>query len=328
MIERKKIVFEVKTPFFIGEGEEYESIDYVFDEKFKVIDKSRFNKKVFENEALYEKFMNIADKAKELRVFFKENVTEFLYEVDISDRAKEVLSQGGNVKKFIRDKFTNEVIIPGSTIKGAIRTALANHLFHKKYYDELINENDEQRFLNKIFRDGSKNAQDDLLKTLFVSDLKPKYYKLKILRPKYYIKQFDESKEMDVLEFLVEGVFEGEIYINKNLLNKLLEYKNNLEKLSFNLIEESLKDFYEDILNFESSRITNPMFKFPNYEEFLIKIGLHSGAGAKTIKDKRDIFVRLSNGQKFPHQSYQFSTWFDEDNNAIGWGRLEFKEEG
>jgi CRISPR type III-A-associated RAMP protein Csm5 len=325
MIEKKKIILEIKTPFFIGEGEEYESIDYVLDEKFKVIDKTRFNKKVFENETLYKKFMDIADKPNELGVFFKENVNEFLYEVDISHRAKEVLSQGGSVKKFIRDKFTNEVIIPGSTIKGAIRTALANYLFHNRYYDELINENNEQKFLNKIFRDGSNNAQDDLLKTLFISDLKPKYYRLKILRPMYYINQFDEPKEMDVLEFLVEGVFEGEIYINEKLLDKLLEHKS-LERLSFNLIKESLKDFYEDILNFESSRITNPIFKFPNYEEFLIKIGLHSGAGAKTIKNKRDIFVRLSNGEKFYHQPYQFSTWFDEDNNAIGWGKLEFKE--
>jgi len=319
-LDRKKIILKVITPFFISSGDEYYSTDYIISSTLRVIDRKKFNEKILKNRELYEKFLDIADNLNSLNSFFKTYVKDFLYEVEFSKRAKQFLQNNRNVniKKFIRDKFNQEPIIPGSTIKGIIRTALANYFFHHFFYNELKNEKNENKFLNKIFRDGKTDAKEDFLKALIVTDLKPKNYKLKIIRPFYKIKTDDEPHNLDLLEALVNGEFEGEIIINKELL------KN--KNLNFDIIKISLKEYYEDILNFETNRIQDKKYKFPHYETYLVKLGLHSGAGSKTIKDKRDIFVKLSNGKKYYHQPYQFSTWFDENYNALGWGNLIFKD--
>jgi len=320
-LDRKKIVLKVITPFFINSGDDYYITDYVIDNNLKVIDKKRFNERIFKDKKLYVDFLDIADDLTKLNSFFKTNAKEFLYEIEFSKNAKKFLENNKNVniKKFIRDKFSQTPIIPGSTIKGIIRTALANYFFHNFFYDELKDEKNENKFLNKIFRDGETDAKKDLLKALIINDLKPKNYKLKIIRPFYKIKNDDEPHNLDLLEVLVDGEFEGEIVINKKFLQKE-------QNLDFGIIKTALKEYYEDILTFETNRIQDEKYKFPNYEEYLVKLGLHSGAGSKTIKDKRDIFIRLSNGKKFYHQSYQLSTWFDESYNALGWGQLILKD--
>ena len=321
--ERKKIVLEIITPFFISSGEEYLDIDYVYDEnKIKIIDKDRFNKRVFQDKKLYEKLLNIADDTNKLKSFFKNNAKEFLYDVSLSKKVSKLLANNKsiNIKKFIRDKYTQTPIIPGSTIKGVIRTSLANYYYHNQFKNKLQNENSESKFLNAIFRNYENDAKRDVLKALYISDLKPIRYETKVIRPFYKINIEDEPNDLDVLEVLVNGKFEGEIVINKVLKNY-----SSID-LSFNVIEKSLEKFFSKILSYEKNRINNPDYKFPEYKKYLIKVGLHSGAGSKTIEGKRKIKVKLKNEKKPKILDYQLSTWFDENKNALGWAKLEFKD--
>jgi len=322
-LERNKIILEVVTPFFIGNGDEYLDIDYVYDkDRIKIIDKNKFNKRVFKDEKLYNNLLSISDDFKKLKSFFKNNAKEFLYDVRISNKVNKLISNEMiNIKKFVRDKFTQTPIIPGSTIKGIIRTSLANYYYHnnRKLHEELQNENSEVKFLNAIFRNYEKDAKKDILKSLYVSDLKPIDCEMKIIRPFYKINIEDEPNDLDVLEVLTKGKFEGEIIINKN-------FKDINIDLSIDIIKSSLEEFFKKILNYEKERIKNKEYKFPEYQPYLIKLGLHSGAGAKTIEGKRRIKVKLKNEKKPKILNYQLSTWFDEDKNALGWAKLEFKD--
>ena len=90
------------------------------------------------------------------------------------------------------------------------------------------------------------------------------------------------------------------------------------EPLSIELIKNALKEFFIKINEIEQKRFRA---KIPNYEEFFIKIGKHSGAWSKSLNGLRKVKIRQLN-RNF---DYQLSVWIDENENPLGWGKLEFE---
>jgi len=345
-----KVNFKVITPIFIGSGEEYYPQDYFIDDKFYFIDREKFLKHI-EKKGLFEKFLEVSGDIYELLDFidnnFEEDLSKDVIEID-SDVADELLDTISRpVSAFIKDKFYFKPFIPGSSLKGVIRTALLDYKIEQFKDDEelrkVINDikkvNCNQKKLNQLYKNleavifcnANKNreklqydAKKDILKALFVDDLKPVDYRLKIIKPKNRpYKKKDDNPIPVVLESLVDGEFSGEIRIDSSLLNYDSNLKDNKyfenEPLSIELIKRSLKHFYSKIVNIEKNRFRA---NIPPYEEYLIKIGNHSGAGSKSLNDLRQILIRKIN-KCF---NYQLSVWIDENENALGWGKLEFKE--
>jgi hypothetical protein len=85
------------------------------------------------------------------------------------------------------------------------------------------------------------------------------------------------------------------------------------------LIKKALKEFYQKIYNIENKRFRVVL---PNYNENLIKLGKHSGAGSKSLNDLRSVYIRPLK-KDF---NYQLSVWIDEDETPLGWGELRFEE--
>jgi len=334
-----KVKFNVITPIFIGSGESYYPQDFFIDDKLYFIDREKFVKKIIK-EGKFDKFLEVSSNIKKLLGFIDDNFSKKVAKSEASidyKLADELIdSYSRPIEAFIKDSFYFKPIIPGTTIKGAIRTALLDYLAYKnadilKKYQKDINKNREKNLHTIFFCNENKNhkgflnydAKKDILKTLFVNDFKAKEFKLEILKPinRPYKKTKDNHIPV-ILECLVDGEFEGEIKINENLLRSDESLKNNKffkeEPLNIDLIKKSLQHFFKQIVNIENKRFRA---KTPIYKDYLIKIGKHAGAGSKSLNDLRKIYIKPLK-KDF---DYQLSVWIDKNESPFGWGKLEFE---
>ena len=250
------------------------------------------------------------------------------------------------VKSFIKDRYYFTPYIPGSTLKGALRTAILDYKV-EQFKDQptitniirKIKDTGCDKRLNGlynqletiIFCNENKNRDDrlqydakkDILKALFADDLKPDNYKLKVIKPKNRPSKKDRDNTIPVvLETLIEGEFEGEIRIDEHLLKKDNSLTTNRyfqdEPLDIDLIKKALNNFYSKINDIEKNRFRA---NTPNYQDYFIKIGQHSGAGSKSLNDLKKVNIR----QIKKCFDYQLSVWIDQDENPLGWAKLNFR---
>ena len=304
--------FKVITPIHIGSGNQINRYDYVlFENVIGLIEKTKFNERIRKDKKLFNEFLKVSENLNDLVEFLEEEVLDDeineIIEANegILDKLEKNYSRA--IEEFIKDKFLNTPIIPGSSIKGAIRTAILDYIVSKN--PELKEIKNPINLEKKVFGD----VKEDALKALFISDFKPINYEKRVISP---LNRGKKDNPIPVLlEMIVSGEFEGEIRIEENLLKS--SYSKYF-KLDYEFIKLALEHFYESVLNYENKRFkANQIY----YKKFMIKIGKHSGAGSKSISN-RNIFIR----QLKKNLPYQTSIWVDENNNPIGWGKLEFKE--
>lgn len=349
---KTKIKLNIITPVFIGSGEDYYPQDFFIDEddRFYFIDRERFLKTI-EKKGLFEEFLQVSGDIGRLLGFIDDNFEKSAAK-DVVDVEKEVADElfetySRPIKAFIKDGYYFKPYIPGSSLKGAIRTAILDYKLWQHANDNSLKniirkidktgcDNKKLNFLYKeletiIFCNENRNRQNklqydakkDILKALFVEDLKPISYKLKVIKTKNrpYKKNKDNPIPV-VLETLIDGEFEGNIRIEEHLLKKDESLKNNRffqkEPLNLKLIKTSLQYYYSKIIEIEKNRFRA---NTPNYEEFLIKMGQHSGAGSKSLHDLRKVYIR----QIKKCFNYQLSVWIDSEQNPLGWVKLEFQ---
>jgi CRISPR-associated protein Csm5 len=306
-----RVKFKVITPIHIGSGEELNRFDYVlYEDGIGIIDKVNFNDRVKKDKKVFNDFLKASENLKDLVDFLEDEVLdeEVLTIIETNEKILEILERNYSraINSFIKDKFLKKPIIPGSSVKGAIRTAILDYVV---FYNKNLQRINNTFFLEKeVFGE----IKEDILKALFVDDFKPINYKLKIISP---LNRGRKDNPIPVLLEMVEnGEFEGEIRIDENLLKSV---KNKYFNLDFEFIKTALEFHYEKVLNYENKRFkTNKL----NYQKFLIKIGQHAGAGSKSISN-RQVFIK----QLRKNLPYQTSIWVDEENYPIGWAEIEFK---
>ncbi|HHT9121419.1 MAG TPA: type III-A CRISPR-associated RAMP protein Csm5 [Candidatus Wunengus sp. YC63] len=207
---------------------------------------------------------------------------------------------------FIRSG--KRTFIPGSSIKGAIRTAFINELF-KTQIDYSLNRSDirkeaqmlEEKTLNYGYRDDEtgkwkRNVAKDPFKALKISDaFAPSdnsiVKKIEIVRKtgagKFDITGMEQMKIFE--EVLIEGIV---INVEVRLDNR---YFNNIDRqISLEQVANSCRTFYRRVLQHERdnyftdfdkevkmSRISDLYTEFLNLNEspksFLLRIGKNSG---------------------------------------------------
>ena len=154
----------VMSPIHIGNGNKISSLEYFVDSKFVRINmNSLFSDEKFDREGfvkdvemgltrLEERYRSVAEKHK-------------LYELDISTSAKTCLHQtGGEVAEFTKTR--GGFFIPGSSIKGAVRTALLWYILKN---DENIRSEMEMHLLDVIRgkRVRRERVDDEIEKMVF-----------------------------------------------------------------------------------------------------------------------------------------------------------------
>ncbi len=290
-----KINLKIQTPVHIGCGEEFDVTEFYIDnnnlvlyDKQKFIDYLNKLKKV-------EEFMRIIDEGNltEIVKFINSNAKEkeidgikIPIDKDIIERYNELYIKNPDGKQgsdkdrkninlffiqrtsYLKDK-NNTPYIPGSSIKGAIRTA---------YIEKIYKTNEGQINIDNYNERGaykSQKLESDLLKGSFtkdpfsevkVSDFIPIKCERKIKIAKNFSKKPPHKEKLyQFVEVITSGEFEGTITIFKK--------GNIVNHISLENIVDACNEFYGNNQNLKN--------------KFVLRIGKFCGAENITISDRR-----------------------------------------
>ena len=273
-----EIKIETESPIHIGTGESYSSKECILTSKynincFKRLDLIKFYSKL-SDQILKDKFLDeLINEEFNLKKFGKNNLglkktkdfDEFVRYSGYRNHDKNDLDIDESIKSL------NELYIPGSSLKGAIRTALLFHSitdednqkfvsWNEKNQQNFLRENDFNYFLKSLLSDENGNAQSDLLRFLMISDSNtfkyPNVFLVRQMRARY-----DKEKNFKEIKVGVPTSVET-IYLNnsetKYLSSKMvIKYNKNL----INMDELNIKSI-DDFLDIGS--IKKSIFDFSN----------------------------------------------------------------
>ncbi|MEQ8189847.1 MAG: type III-A CRISPR-associated RAMP protein Csm5 [Candidatus Eremiobacterota bacterium] len=324
-----QIRIEAVTPVFIGKGEEITPFDYVLTEdRFAVFDVQKyFKKKAGRVEEFYRK-VNSNPGEFSLSDFLNNDRTDrdcWKYSVKSSVLIKKILEESirakkpeMSVKSHIKDELTGTPYIPGSSLKGAIRTAflyniLRNDKNHvKKHMEKLIGEAKnasfyDRKFIEKKLKNPSflsepfkglcdiaNDAQKDLFKLLNIADSSPEEDCLELnLIDTYSFNKYKNYRT--IYETIKKGtIFHTLIHINEYLLHEKLKPTiswNNSYLITIKKLFQILNCFAMEIIDHESWFFENIMGNFP------IKIKEFYKNFSEEVGDAKDNTAYLSIGQ-------------------------------
>lgn len=272
------------APIHIGNGEKYTSREFIYEnKKFYFPDMGKFYNKMVEKR-LAEKFeaflIQTRPNARNNRLisFLNDNrITERSFggysisETGLeSDRNPNSAGAINEVNKFIRDAFGNPYI-PGSSLKGAIRTILMNTT--PKWNNE--NAVKFKKENKKLIPWGPKKGEkyDDLFNAIRVSDSKPFDNKSLILVQKWdYSAKTNKAKPLPLYRESISPLtkIEFEITTTTDEAGRLIEE-----------LGKRAQAFYKDYKAFFLSEF--PDDKIQANLQYPIYLGAGSGAWTKTL---------------------------------------------
>ncbi|OYD13897.1 type III-A CRISPR-associated RAMP protein Csm5 [candidate division WOR-3 bacterium JGI_Cruoil_03_44_89] len=187
VIKKHKCKGEILSPLHIGTGKEITPLDYFIKDNRLIV--YNFQKLLRENTDFAENFLDRAEKQNPRLLFLNKDILSgeqkndksyYLYTEEIPKYLKGNLEtemnkgNKANIWEFIKDSKYKSYI-PGSSIKGAIRTAIAYYIFKN---DEDLKTKLTKRLWNEptniinalIFQPKNLDAKEDILRVLSVSD--------------------------------------------------------------------------------------------------------------------------------------------------------------
>ncbi len=248
------------SPIYIGSGDKYSNLDYIAQEnKIHILDFDRILAQI--------PFEAIDDLTNDITKNFRNNkwsgnVEEFLKEYNITwqdcvEKSYELIGAIGQneINKFI--KTGEQIYIPGSSLKGAIRTAILFNIL-KEHPDkkqrierELVNYFNDREIKKLIQSEDKPDGKLDLLRALIVSDSKLQKEITQIVKSTVYHLKDRESTIPVFNEILAKDfVSKGQIKINRKLIDSKALYSVyfNLQKID---IIGAINGFSEEIIEFE-----------------------------------------------------------------------------
>jgi CRISPR-associated protein Csm5 len=381
---RYKITIEALSPIHIGCDEVLSPVEFVIDgEERKLIKFSLFdllevlsleekneldrisNKK--DPSALVDLYKfyayRVKDKIKKLTNIKKYDIPSELakrYDEVLRLTQNEILQNFNNfeIPRTYFNPLTDQPIIPGSSLKGALRTGYLEFLLEKNQNNPSIREIIERannihprmrREINKIMETLEKqllncpNPSEDPFGALKISDLNPIYpIETKILYQVNVSKQKGETRGRLTLpiEVIPPGAkFEGILEIKAETEN----LKRNPVKIEMSKLIEGVWGHFRVILKNECVLAKNIGFKIFGLHEYhkmdikerkviLIKLGKHSGAEAMTIDKIRKILIRREGGRT-QYQTSPTTIWLASEQKKnisqampFGWALLRFEK--
>lgn len=266
-----KITLIAKGPVFVGDGKDYTKKEYIIAKnKVSILNMNKFYSFLYKKKMAnsFEKFM-LDENQKNLLAYLKDNnlfndALKFVrYSLNLDTRDL----KGLEIKSFIKDAYGNPYI-PGSSLKGAIRTVLA--AAH-------IAENDTQK---EQFRLKLLNELPEKANRKNYLSATAKYVENKIFRKL----NRENTKPDDAVNDIMQGVIVGDSapLSTANLtLAKKFERHTDSKETSLNLLRESLKPgtkiifpltVDEDICKYTIADILDAIYKFDDiYNECFLR---------------------------------------------------------
>lgn len=265
-----KLIIETLTPVHIYNGKKLSPYtDYIYENgKIYYIDVNRLNEKILSNDMLFENYINEIKKIKSNtrdKFTLKKLFNKYKLKTEEYSIAKfDVFGHPGHNEIHEIIKTNNKPYIPGSSIKGAIRTCLLFDYLQNINYDyekikklSFIEKKGNQYIGQDVFRRQVNNIQSDIMKFIHVTDTKA----ISISNMKIYKEFLVDLYETKLKGDLVKGVPMLSEAINKGTKmvfeirckGRKFDVINSKFKYVFEGNEELLFDkinnFYEKNLN-------------------------------------------------------------------------------
>lgn len=345
----KKYLIKVQplTHLHIGSGREFEPINYIIDSyKAKTTDdKTVIRYALYEfdemdfyanlDESAKDEFLNLASAIDEnglLRIYkfinkhkatakkshyHKIAVDKAVYD-EYNERIGKIANkEKGNknvinnlaISKTYTDPNTHKALIPGSSIKGAISTAYQEFLYNKyKDYDKvknlMLDPIDSNIFKNLLISDSTQTATKIFKVQNFKRNINKEGLSIRL-------ELLSATKE---LEFSLIIKDENKLNISDIAQACNDHYLEIFDSIENDAIYSQLDDKFKDIFN-------NLTIKD---NEFLLRIGKHSGARAVTIKGERKIEIKQ--GKNRSKIADQETTIWLANGKPLGWVLCSFTE--
>lgn len=318
-----KLKLTAISPLHIGTGEDYEPTNFVIDggflyefdemefyKKLPQTMKDKFNQIVtqsrsdslFQIHSLVKNNLPVAQKTSRLKVPVTKGI-QYDYDHKIGRMVQSEGKRGNTKTVFNRFQIartsrlinSSQVYIPGSSLKGALSTAY-QEVYYKKGY--------------RVWQENFGKPMDNIFKNLMVADTQPLHTSSKI---GYVLnkERFEEDKlgPSNKMEVIMPGSsFETILKIRDYDAKNPVEFdllKKGCDEHYLSLFKQSFKPF----TTFKGQKVddfTNEYYPDDYYEkykdfqlkgnQFLIRVGKHSGARAVTIEGMREIRVKVSGG--------------------------------
>jgi CRISPR-associated protein Csm5 len=309
-MKRYKIKATVLSPIHIGTGEVYEPTNFIIDKEkekyylyfFKeenfyknlpLIDKKKFLELASNTtqEGIFDLWKFIAQRKKIIKdiysykILVSSGVGEYYINklgrpTQLSERKDIKIYNQFQIQKAIRNLNNKKLYIPGSSIKGAINTALDENF---EWY-----QNDDKYHKELIISDAIPKVSYEIIGYA----LNKERFEEDMTGPKTYIETILSTPSN-------KSVFEFDITIKnyKNLdkhlnIRQIIESNNNHYKPLFESMFED--EEIKKVLGKKFKETYMKLTKSLKDNQFLLRVGKHSGARAVTIEEKRKILVRIA----------------------------------
>ncbi|MCX8023443.1 MAG: type III-A CRISPR-associated RAMP protein Csm5 [Syntrophorhabdaceae bacterium] len=353
-----KIRLHVLSPIHIGCDDVYEPVSFILDERRKKLlefDPLEFIKNLEPKKRDEFSRLCMGDDLLNIFKFVKNNFNENINhkEVDIAtgllEHYKKVLSMSTYDKNRVINQFTinktaynpqtDQVFIPGSSLKGALRTAFLSILAVNKGIKGWKGKGVDLE-INLL---GGK-FDTDPFRLVKVSDFFPVnnvrtkiYYGVNKKKTVSTLNTVASTGPQQIFEAIEkDSIFEGIINFSDPVDNSMIKIKID-QKLLFLSANKSYKKIFDD----EEKAIIACGFKKINGGEFLnrlnencslVRLGRHSGAEAVTIEGNRSIKIMQGRGKSSKYLDHSTTIWLASEtprpttNNGLipfGWAVLE-----
>jgi CRISPR-associated protein Csm5 len=299
-----RLFLEILTPVHIGSGEMIDPYEYVITDKLYKINLWKFISSLnFEDK---ETFLKISSSDMiETRKFIKEkadlsNVTEYSMNAQRSVHniyTNKIGDENNSLSIQTCIKTLDRPYIPGSSVKGPIRTALLFSMADKPIEKAW-------RIQQDVFN--YKNAQDDPFRTLSISDSIPIDMDNMLIFPvKPYAKNKNKNYKFEESGYIIIVEGTNSYYTGKPVtISQYIAFDNKLQKeknfidINPKNIASSCNEFYgrviEEELNFYENSDTSLAYDIyksfetdlPSLEKegaFMLRLGWGSGYNSVTI---------------------------------------------
>lgn len=360
MKEPIKLCLRVLSPLHVGCDEVYEPTSFLVDERTRrltVFDPLEFVNTLTVKEKV--SFLQICRKGTipsilELYVFMRRKQCHGK-EVEVCpgfiEQYQKTLSIPLNDSRRIQQELSNFVIsrtafnssdarpyIPGSAIKGALRTAYLNIRAADQKISTPRGRSPAKDLESKLL--DAYTFETDPFRLLKVSDFRPvgevRTRILYAVNQKKKPSRFQARGPFQILEVIEPGsLFEGAISV------VVPEKGAGIKKpLTFEKLIQSAQSFYSREMNQENAALAaieiNNLAPVKRDDGFMLRLGRHSGAECLTIEGHRAIKIMQARGEKPKIESSATTLWLASDFSKplsqaglrpFGWGAAEAMSE-
>lgn len=307
-----RLGFEILSPIHIGSGNGIDPLDYIIKEA-RLYRLSLENLIIGMDDIERERFEELINKGDlmEIRKYISERINterDSLYSVEVSQEVMNLYNTKiGDIQNqllispFIRTEGGARPLIPGSSIKGAIRTAVISELAKNSNLPKPKDFKEEKEFESKVL--GYKDGKDDPFRGIKIRD-KTLPEDSTIIRRVRNVSKKEGGLQPNEIQIICE-VSHSYITGKPLKIETSISFDDSLFSTNFlsmvltkGQVIKSCRDFYRNKMEMEHNKfyknskvesLSTQLLETPFDEDsFLLRIGRFSGVESVTLDNYRN----------------------------------------